>query len=324
MGPELILAGALFVGLALYAILGGADFGCGVWEVNAFLRERGRSRRFMEKALGPVWEANHVWLIFVLTGLFGAFPKAFGALVRDFGLLLCLALLGIVLRGAGYAYRAYSDEDQPPHQIFGVVFALASTAAPFFLGLSFGAVIADEPAALAPLPLFCGFFYVGVCAFLAAVYLLRETRFKEDAELRALWRRRAVRSGLGLAALAVAGLAILAWDAPRLWQAMLERGGWLVVVAFGLGLSAALCLARDRIAAAAPLASAAVCAALAAALWARFPVLIGGQDIAASKAPERVLWSMIAALGLGAITVGPSLALLFALFKAEPEAAEGG
>src|SRR5438552_804125 len=128
------------LGITLYAVLGGADFGAGVWEFNTALRASERERRLIERAIGPVWEANHVWLIFVIVSMFSSFPTAFVALSRALWLPLLLALVGIVFRGAAFAFRSHAVAAARQQEVWGAVFALASTAAPFFLGAAVGAV----------------------------------------------------------------------------------------------------------------------------------------------------------------------------------------
>ena len=187
MEPENILLIVVFLGLTVYALFGGADFGAGVWEVNTAMQASPKERKLLFSAIGPVWEANHVWLIFVLVAVFGAFPVAFAAICQALWLPLSLALVGIVFRGAGFALRTYSTGDERQQFAWEVVFAVGSTAAPFFLGACVGALASGklELAAdgrfegnyltgwLSPMALFTGFFVVVMCAFLAAVYLAR-------------------------------------------------------------------------------------------------------------------------------------------------------
>src|ERR1700691_3421890 len=121
-------------GILLYAILGGADFGGGVWELLASGPRREQQRTVITEAIGPVWEANHVWLIFVIVTLFTCFPAAFADIATGVNTPLALALLGIVLRGSAYAFRNYAmDEPGVPH-FWLVVFGSASIIAPFFFG----------------------------------------------------------------------------------------------------------------------------------------------------------------------------------------------
>ncbi len=185
VAPESILLVVVFAALTIYALLGGADFGAGVWEVNTALQASPKERKLLYSAIGPVWEANHVWLIFVLVATFGAFPTAFAAICQALWLPLLLALAGIVFRGAGYALRSYSTDSRRQEFTWGVVFAAGSTAAPFFLGASIGALASGKlmltddghfdgnflTGWLSPMSVFSGFFVVVMCAYLAAVFL---------------------------------------------------------------------------------------------------------------------------------------------------------
>src|SRR5712692_3388639 len=131
----------LWLSLIAYAVLGGADFGAGVWDLLAFGYNVQRKRELINQALGPVWEANHVWLIFLIVGLFTAFPTVFSTLSVVLFLPFTLALIGIVLRGAAFIFRVYGTRsDKPGALMWGGVFSFASTITPFILGASAAAV----------------------------------------------------------------------------------------------------------------------------------------------------------------------------------------
>ena len=197
MGPDDLLLIVLLTALTLYAILGGADFGAGVWEFTTALQSSEKERQHIYKAIGPVWEANHVWLIFVLVILMNGFPVAFAALSRALWLPLLLALCGIVFRGAGYAFRSYTRGPQRERTMWEAVFAIASTATPLFLGASAGAIASGKLAItvsgeyeanyltgwMSSLTVFTGFYSTGMCAYLSAVYLTREAHQANDDEL---------------------------------------------------------------------------------------------------------------------------------------------
>ena len=191
MSPELIVCGILLIAITLYAVLGGADFGAGVWEFNLAMRASPKERDLMYRAIGPVWEANHVWLIFALVLMFSAFPVAFAAVCRALWLPLLLALLGIFARGVGFAFRAYAAGAVRQQAVFGAVFAFASTSTPFFFGACAGAIAAGLPVDeqgkfsgdhlagwINPLSIFCSFYAVGLCAFLAAIFMSSEAQRK--------------------------------------------------------------------------------------------------------------------------------------------------
>ncbi len=137
--PEVLL-GVMFVGLIAYGLFGGADFGAGIWDLLAGGTQRGRRQRdLIEHSIGPVWEANHVWLIFVLVVLWTAFSGAFAALVTTLYIPLTLAAFGMIARGAAFAFRK-SVTTLPMRRFFGASFALSSLVTPFFLGAVVGGV----------------------------------------------------------------------------------------------------------------------------------------------------------------------------------------
>src|SRR3989440_9972773 len=134
----------LWLSLIVYAVLGGADFGGGIWDFFAFGQEAQRQRRLIGQALGPVWEANHVWLIFLIVGLFTAFPSAFSVLSTALIVPFTLALIGIVLRGAAFMFRGQADDATTLRRVWGRVFSTASTITPFFFGTAAAAVATGQ------------------------------------------------------------------------------------------------------------------------------------------------------------------------------------
>jgi cytochrome d ubiquinol oxidase subunit II len=337
MTPELILLAAIMMALTLYAVLGGADFGAGVWEFNTAFRASPSERRLTRTAMGPVWEANHVWLIFVVVAMFGAFPAAFAALCRALWLPLHLALLGIVFRGVGFVFQAHSVGAARQQALWGAVFALASTASPFFLGACLGAVASGKLEITAageftgdpltgwvtPLSIFTAFFSVGTCAYLAAAYLVRDAERTGQTDLAEKWRRRAIACGVWVGFLSFVGLAVVAFDTPEVWDRFRSRA-WPLVglsVVTGLGSIGALwkhCNGLARVAAA---------ATVAAVVWgwgvSQYPVIVPPEiTIDSAKSPERTLWALVGVTTAAVILVLPALGFLLYLFKAKNEAAE--
>lgn len=330
MPGETIILILMMLGLTLYALLGGADFGAGVWDLATSAHASEKERNQLYHAIGPVWEANHVWLIFAMVGLFTAFPPAFAALGRALWIPLLLALVGIVFRGAGFAFRSRASASARDQNRWGAVFALASTAAPFFLGAAVGAVASGRLAVtsdggftgdaladwISPTSIFCAFFGVGVCAHLAALYLTREVAIQGEADLTALWRRRALATGVGTGILAMAGLAILATDAPLVWTGFKSRAWPLVAASAIAGFASLVALWKRSY-------SAAVCGgvgAVAAVIWglgaALYPALVPPAiTIASAKAPDTVLTAMIWSIAAGMVILVPSFVWLFMLFK---------
>jgi cytochrome d ubiquinol oxidase subunit II len=329
MLPDAIVC-AIVAGLTLYAVLGGADFGVGVWELNPTLRSSERERGFMHRAISPVWEANHVWLVFVLIGLFSAFPPAFAALSRALMIPLLLAVVGIMLRGAGFVFHNSVAGMAQQRAVWAGVFALASTVAPFFLGAAAGAVASGELAVtarggyagdylsgwLSPLSIFSAFFSVGICAYLAAVYLTREASREGDPVLANSWRRRALATGAGMGVLAMAGLAVTASSAPLLWKGLSGRALPFVGMYVLAGSFSLWALWRRHFTAAVFGASATV----AAVIWgwgaAQYPALIPPAiTIETARGPDAVLEAVLWGIVAGSLIVVPSLVCLFYLFK---------
>lgn len=306
MGPELLMAGIILIGLALYAVLGGADFGAGVWEFNLMWRVGPEERDLVNRAIGPVWEANHVWLIFVIVGLFSAFPAAFAALGRALWVPLLLAVVGIVFRGVAFAFRS-----PQPSQLWNTVFGFASCAAPFFLGMSAWSVATATPW-YCPVPIFGGFFGVAICAYLASVYLTREA----SGDLRERWRHRAFWSGAWMGVLAAGGVAIVAWGAPDLWRGFRERSWPFVALSAAAGVASMALLWVRRHTLASIFAAAAVGAVILGWGLGQYPVLVPPSiTVETARAPANVHWTMAAVMGVGALFVLPALGYLLYIFK---------
>jgi cytochrome d ubiquinol oxidase subunit II len=326
------IAAILWLALTAYAVLAGADFGGGVWDILATGPRAAEQRRSVADAMGPVWEANHVWLIFMITGLFNAFPIAFAALGIALFLPFTVALAGIVLRGAAFAFRAHGREAVGPLSAWGVVFGGASIVTPVFLGMAAAAVGGGfivtrdgevESGYLSgwttPFGIVVGLFALAICAYLAATYLMVET--EDRPELLADFRRRAIGAGLVAGALALLSL-LLGWlQAPRLLESLTGRGLPLLVLGLVNGPLALWAVWRWR----PRLARVAVIAQVVLVLWAwalgQWPYLIPpGLTIAAAAAPAATLNAMLIVIGAGMALLIPSLWLLLRVFKARPSA----
>lgn len=330
MSPEYLILGVMIGGLTLYAVLAGADFGGGVWEFNLVMRAPEADRSLIYRAIGPVWEANHVWLIFILVGLWSAFPPAFAGVTQALWVPLSLALLGIVFRGVGFVFRSHVSGHVRQERAWGVLFALASTAAPFFLGAAAGALASGRAAVLADgtptgdvvfgwiglTPLFGAFFTVGACAFLAATFLTREAAVEGDETARERWRKRALATGAAVGVMAVAGVGILRIDDPEIWDGFTARAWPLVLLSAAAGGAALWALwSRHHL-----MAAIAAGGAVGSVVWgwaaAQYPYLIPPDlEIASAKGPDTVLWAMVWAVGFGSLILVPSLVLLFKMFK---------
>jgi cytochrome bd ubiquinol oxidase subunit II len=318
----------LLASVTLYAVLGGADFGGGLWDLLAGGDRRGSApRRLIDDTITPVWEANHVWLVFDLVIFWTAFPHAFAAVMTTLALPLWLALAGIVLRGAGFAFRKEARR-LSLQRLFGAVFAFSSLLAPFFMGTVIGAIATGQVPASASraslsawtgaMPLLTGFLFVGACGYLAAVYLVGEAARGGDAGLEAYFTRRAWASGIVTGGLSLAALAALHTSDLPLYDRLTGRALALVIVAavFGLAVVALLTAGRRG---ALLVAGARVLAALgvAAVVWgwgvAQYPVLLPGTGVTLSNAgaPDATMVAIIVLFAVAVVLVGPSFALLF-------------
>ncbi len=325
-GAEGVLT-IMWVGLTAYALFGGADFGAGFWDLLAGGTERGRApRRLIEQSIGPVWEANHVWLIFVLVVLWTSFPPAFAAIASTLYIPLTLAALGMIARGAAFAFR-HSVEAPALQQLFGACFAFSSVTTPFFLGTIAGAVASGRvPPGIAegnvisswlnPTSILGGVIAVGACAFLAAVYLCADAQRGHDRALVGYFRARAIVTAVLLGAIALAGIAVLRIDAAALFAGLTSRGLPLILASAAAGIGAIVLLVRERLG----LARVAAALAVTAVIWgwaaAQYPYLLQAQlSIDAAAAPQATLRAMLISLVVGAVLLVPSLAFLFALFQ---------
>jgi cytochrome d ubiquinol oxidase subunit II len=319
-----IAAAILWIGATFYALFGGADFGGGFWDLVAGGAERGeRPRGLIQTSLTPVWEANHVWLIFVLVVLWTAFPPAFSAIMTTLYVPITVAAFGIVLRGSGFAFRK-SVESLPARRAAGATFALSSVLTPFFLGCVVGAIAAGNvPAAgdgdafstwIAPLPLLIGAMFVATGAYLSAVFLVGDARRTGDAALERYFERRALIAGAGAGVFAVAGLLALHSEAHYVYARLVDQGLPLVIVSLLSGLALLVVLVRGGRRPLRPLAAGAVVGVLWGAFVAMFPYLLPTSlKISAAAAPDATLDVVFVVFGIAAVLVLPSLALLFTL-----------
>jgi cytochrome bd ubiquinol oxidase subunit II len=314
----------LFVGVVAYAVLGGADYGAGFWDLTAGGAEHGREpRHLVDQSLAPVWEANHVWLVFCLVMLWTGFPVAFAAIMTTLYVPLGLAALGIVVRGSGFAFRKVFVRTEQ-QRVVGAAFAGSSVLTPFFLGAVAGGIASGrvptrghgDPLTswLNPTSLLGGVLAVLACAFTAAVFLTAEARRRDEPDLERWFRLRAQVTAVVTGVVALAGIAILRADAPRLFSGLLSRGLVLVVLSglCGLGALALVRRAAPRVVQA--LAVTAVGAVVAGWGVAQYPYLLGTHlSIAEAAAPAPTLVALTVVAAAALLLVVPSMALLFVL-----------
>lgn len=319
-----IVALLVMTGIVTYACFGGADFGAGIWDLTAGNDRRGAPlRALVDRAIGPVWEANHVWLIFVLVELWTGFPDAFAAVMESLWVPISLAGLGIVLRGAAFAFRKFSPT-LAFARFYGFLFAISSVLTPFFFGTVVGAVASGRVPAdgsgdpftswTGPSSLIGGTLAVLTCAFLAAVFLTHEAARgnSPDHSLLEACRRRAIGSGLVTGLAAMAFLIPLQHDAETLFEELTGRALPLVVLSAVAGIITLALLWKRRYAVAR--ASALVAVASVVAGWgvAQYPwMLMDSLTIEAAAGADATLWGLVIVFGIACVTVLPALAYLY-------------
>jgi cytochrome d ubiquinol oxidase subunit II len=314
----------LFLSVTLYAVFAGADFGAGFWDLTAGGAARGRRpRALIDHALGPVWEANHVWLIFILVVLWTSFSGAFASIMQTLYVPLTIAAVGIVLRGAGFAFGKVS-ETLTEQRLYGASFALSSLITPFFLGAVAGGVASGRVPAHAagdsvrswvnPTSMLGGVLAVVVCAYLAAVFLVAEAHRRGLPGLEAYFRIRALAAGLVAGAVALAGIWVLRSDSPRLFHRLTGVALPLVIVSGLCGLGALVALWRGAARAGRPLAAAAVASVVGGWGVAQYPFVLGTHlTLSAAAAPNATLSIVVAVFLIAVVTCIPSLVYLYAL-----------
>ncbi|HST56718.1 MAG TPA: cytochrome d ubiquinol oxidase subunit II [Solirubrobacteraceae bacterium] len=315
----------ILVGLTLYTVLGGADFGAGVWQLLAGGGSDGeRMRDHAHESMAPVWEANHVWLIFVLTVTWTAYPTVFGSIASTLAIPLFIAGVGIVLRGAAYALRAGAVSRRELRTV-DTVFALSSLLTPFALGAIVGAIASrrvpvgnatghEFSSWLNPTSALIGGLAVASCAYLAAVYLAADAARHGEERLQEQFRARALASGLLAGGLAIAGLVVLRGDAHALYE-QLTRGDGLPAlgVSAGAGLTTLALVQGRRFALARYSAALAVAAVIAGWALAQQPLLLPGLTASEAAASHDTLVALTVAVLAGGAILLPSLGLLFRL-----------
>jgi cytochrome d ubiquinol oxidase subunit II len=324
------VGGILLAGITLYAVLGGADFGGGLWDLLAGGTARGRApRSLIDQSITPVWEGNHVWLVFDLVIFWTAFPDAFAAVMSALALPLWLALAGIVLRGAGFAFRK-EVSGLSQQRAAGATFAFSSLVTPFFMGtvvgaIATGAVAADARVAslaawTSPTALLAGFLFVAACAYLAATYLVGEAHSRGDRVMRAYFVRRVQVAAIVAGALSLAALFELRNSNPFLFDRLTGRALPLVVIAGVCGLVVIVLLTFGRLTAARVIAARVIAAlGVAAVVWgwgvAQYPVLLPGTAVTLSNAgaPQSTMVAIIVVFIAAVLLVGPSFMLLYTL-----------
>jgi cytochrome d ubiquinol oxidase subunit II len=318
------VAGVLWAGVTAYAVFGGADFGAGFWSLFAHGDRGRRARELIDWAIGPVWEANHVWLIFVLVVLWTGFSSTFGSIFSTLFIPLSLAAFGIVLRGAGFAFHKAARRlrgREFAERLFGV----SSLLTPFFMGTVVGAVAsgrvpvgnaAGDPVSswLNATSLLIGALFVATSAYLAAVFLVSDARRARNPDLERYFTVRALGAAVVAGVLAVAGIVDLHADARYVYDGLTGDALPLVIASALCGVAVLVLLRRGARRGARALAVGAVVAVVWGWGVAQHPYLLPkALTIDAGAAPADTLTSVLIVFGVAVVLVGPSLALLYTL-----------
>jgi cytochrome bd ubiquinol oxidase subunit II len=331
----------MLVGLAAYGVLGGADFGAGFWSLAPGPGGHGRGvREYVHHAMGPVWEANHVWLIFVLAVCWTAYPTAFASIMSTLAVPLFVAAVGIILRGAAYALRSeYAGVRE--EQAVGRLFALSSILTPFALGAAIGGIASGRVPVgnaegdlvtswLNPTSAQVGALAVATAAYLAAVYLAADAVRMQRPEMARAFRLRALGAGIVAGGIALAGIIVVHEDARPIWDGLTSGAGLVAVLVSGAaGVVTVALVWRGRFEPARVSAAVAVAAVVAGWPLAQRPVFLPGLTIDEAAAGHSTIVAVLVSIAIGAVVLVPSLALLFGLvlrgrFDAEREFASVG
>lgn len=311
-------------GLTAYAVLGGADFGAGFWFlISGRGEKRQRIREFTYNAMGPVWEANHVWLIFVLVVFWTAYPVAFASIASTLAVPLFIATIGVIMRGTAYALRS-GDPSPRQDSAIGLVFSLSSVLTPFALGAAAGGIASGRVPVgnaegdlvtswLNPISVLIGVLAVATAAYMSAVFLAADAARQHDEGLTRAFQRRALIVGVLAGAIALVGLEVLRQDASELFEELTTGRGIVALIAsVGAGIATLALVARRRFEPARYTAAAAVAAVIAGWGLAQSPTLLPGLTVHEAAAEDSTLIALLVGLGIGAFILIPSL---FALFK---------
>ncbi|MCU1487486.1 MAG: putative cytochrome bd-I oxidase subunit [Actinomycetia bacterium] len=318
------VAAIMFAGVVLYAVFGGADYGCGLWDLTAGGIERGgRIRAQIDRSIGPVWEANHVWLIFVLVFLWSGFPRAFAAVMTSLPIPFAVVGLGVIFRGGAFVFRKSSATAEQA-RLHGVVFAVASIVTPFFLGVIAGAIADGQvvpeghPNRLwtGPLSLVGGVLAALTCSFLAATLLAADAEKAGDDDLAAAFGRRALLAGAAAGVAALGAAVTIERYTSTLADGLHGKAAPLVVVSAACGLLSLLDLRGGRWARARVGAVGAVAAVVIGWGVAQYPdLLVGGGTIDELAGARATLAGLLVVTALAAALVVPSLVWLYVLVE---------
>jgi cytochrome bd ubiquinol oxidase subunit II len=337
MNADVILAGVLLAALVIYSLLGGADYGAGFWDLMCSGPRQQDQRDLIARAIQPVWETNHIWLILLVVLMFSGFPAAFSEISLGLAVPIFLILLGIVLRGSSYVFRAYFTGNVRTQLYWGKVFSISSSITPLFLGMVIGAISSDAVLVkrgisengflrtwFQPFPLIVGVLSLSLFAYLSACYLIIET---DDAALQNDFRNRALFSGF-VSLMAAFATYVVAGNAAQGIRDGLSRAPYVWLIEVGGAIAALVAFQalwtkhyqRARMAAAAQV-------ALIVFGWgvAQYPYLVRPElTIYGSAAPTNIVSDLVITVAVGALVLIPSLILLLLVFKTHRESISSG
>jgi cytochrome d ubiquinol oxidase subunit II len=329
------VAVVLFFGVTAYAVFAGADFGAGFWDLVSGGAERGaKPRALVDHSIGPVWEANHVWLIFCFVVLWTGFSVAYSAITLTLFVPLTLAALGIVLRGSGFAFRK-SVVVTRQQRLYGATFAASSVLVPYCMGAVAGAIASGHVPAggkagdpwsswVNPTSILGGVLAVAVCAYLASVYLVADAQRFEQPDMAEYFRRRAIVAAVAAGLVAFVGIFVLHSDAPYIFHGLTSRALPLVILSAICGFTSLALLLRGVAGLARPFAIAAVATVVIGWGVAQWPYILPTTlKIKDAAAPNATLETILFVFVLAALLILPSLAWLYYLDQHSALAAEG-
>jgi len=316
----------VLLGITAYAVFGSADFGAGFWDLTAGGARRGaRLRGMVQRSMSPVWEANHVWLIFVLVIVWTAFPVVFGSIFSTLSIPLFLAAIGIIFRGTAFALRGQAATINEA-RVLGAMFALSSVLIPFFLGAAIGGVASGRVPVgnaagdlitswLNPTSALIGVVGVLSGAYLAAVYLAGDSERAELPDLVRAFRARALGMGVATGVVALAGLLVLRSDARELFDGLTSGGGLAMVLISGAaGVATLVLVYRERFLLARFTAAGAVAAIVVGWVLAQSPYVLPGElTLEQAAASDATLSAVVIGVAAGMVILVPSLWWLYRL-----------
>lgn len=339
---EYWVAGAMMGALLLFALAGGADFGGGIWTLLARGQRAKEQANLVDRAIGPIWEANELWIIVATVILWTAFTPAFVALGISLFIPLILVLAGILIRGAFFAFghEAETMGTQRAYELFGKIFGVMSLVSPFFFGIAAGTIASGRlnfvnatsggrfetgsPAQgffapwIGPFPIAIGILALVTCAYLAAFYLTIEA--SDNQPLQEDFRRRGLIASAALGILGPAALPVASLDAPYMWQSLSRAPVLLFFGGASLALVASFVFMYTRrywfARAAAVLEVVMIFGAWASA---QFPyLLVSDITVSGAASPKEILVAMLILSVVYAVVLIPSFAFLLSLFKRHP------